>query len=480
MGLTGNINRACKDYQGGISTFYVADWVKYSRTQIVTTGQFLTTFPTTTLYKVEAENVTFNETLSIEGGAEKWEQTFSFDKPKTEVSNELYKLLRKDSRVFYIDRIGNIRVLGLYNGLTSENNNSASEKTSLTGFKITLKGLENNQSYYVDDLKIITGFSYFKIKVDATIADLTPIGQFKINSDTPAGGTLYSIKTSDGQDITGLTDDYTVVFPGGSGIYTIEIFPSWNHFSWDANGGASDAVKILEVMNWGDNLWNTLTVTFRGAVNLQITAPDYPLLRETGNKSVGALFSGCTALTGAGANWEWDMSNIKNTESMFDNCVNFNGDISSWDVSNITVMSFMFRFNSVFNQDISNWNVSNVTNMRNMLEETTIFNQDLSSWDVSNVTNMSNMFTRARAFDQDISGWQITQVTAFGSVFMQGCTLSTANYDALLIGWSTQIPLSYSGSMHFGTSKYTGGGAAEAARNILLTQFASITDGGIA
>ena len=148
MGLTGNINRACKDYQGGISTFYVADWVKYSRTQIVTTGQELTTFPGTTFYKIEAENVTFNETLSLEGGAEKWEQTFSFDKPKTEVSNELYKLLRRDSRIIYIDRIGNRRILGLYNGMTSENNNTASEKTSLSGYRITLTGLEDNQAYF--------------------------------------------------------------------------------------------------------------------------------------------------------------------------------------------------------------------------------------------------------------------------------------------------------------------------------------------
>ena len=148
MGLTGNIERSCKDYMGGIYTFYITDWVKYDRTQIITTGEVLTTFPGTVFYKVEAQNVTFNETSSFEGGAERWEQTFTFDKPKTEVTNELYKLLKQNSRVVYIDRIGNIRILGLWNGVTSTNINEATDKTSLTGYRITLSGSENNQAFY--------------------------------------------------------------------------------------------------------------------------------------------------------------------------------------------------------------------------------------------------------------------------------------------------------------------------------------------
>ena len=44
-----------------------------------------------------------------------------------------------------------------------------------------------------------------------------------------------------------------------------------------------------------------------------------------------------------------------------------------------------------FNQDISSWDVSNVTNMESMFQNN-IFNQNISSWDVSNVTNMNKMF----------------------------------------------------------------------------------------
>jgi hypothetical protein len=50
---------------------------------------------------------------------------------------------------------------------------------------------------------------------------------------------------------------------------------------------------------------------------------------------------------------------------------------------------------------------------------------------------------------------------------MVGVTLSTANYDALLIDWDAQGAMAYSGTVNFGGSKYTSGGAAEAARTSL-------------
>jgi hypothetical protein len=62
--------------------------------------------------------------------------------------------------------------------------------------------------------------------------------------------------------------------------------------------------------------------------------------------------------------------------------------------------------------------------------------------------------------------------------FMVGVTLSTTNYDALLIGWAAQNVLS-NRTVNFGNSQYTAGGAAEAARNTLTTTYGwTISDGG--
>jgi hypothetical protein len=90
---------------------------------------------------------------------------------------------------------------------------------------------------------------------------------------------------------------------------------------------------------------------------------------------------------------------------------------------------------------------------------------------------MAGALRSMSAFDQDISSWDINQVSSF-SLFMFGTTLSTTNYDALLIAWDAQGAMSYSGTVNFGGSTYTLGGAAEAARTSLISKWGGIIDGG--
>ena len=61
----------------------------------------------------------------------------------------------------------------------------------------------------------------------------------------------------------------------------------------------------------------------------------------------------------------------------------------------------------------------------------------MNDWDTSQVTDMSGMFFNANTFNQDIGGWDISSVLDMASMF-QSVTLSTPNYDALLIGWAAQ------------------------------------------
>ena len=133
----------------------------------------------------------------------------------------------------------------------------------------------------------------------------------------------------------------------------------------------------------------------------------------------------------------------------------FNQNIGNWDVSGVILMSSMFRSASAFNQPIGAWNVSNVTGMTNMFNLATAFNQNIGSWNVSNVSNMGSMFASAG--------------------------LSTANYDALLIGWSTisanETSLKPNVPFDAGTSKYCNGATARA--SIISTYGWTITDAGL-
>lgn len=197
----------------------------------------------------------------------------------------------------------------------------------------------------------------------------------------------------------------------------------------------------------------------------------------------------------------WNVSSVTNMSHMFNNASSFNSDLSEWDVSNVTDMSYMFEGAALFDSDLSGWDVSNVTNMNSMFRGATSFNSDLSSWDVSNVTDMYFMFSNNDSFNGDISSWNVSSVTTMGSMFYGATsfdrdlsgwdvsnvtnmsymfyevTLSTANYDAILNGWSElmlQNDVDFSG----GNSKYSS--AAEAARAKIISDFNwTITDGGL-
>ena len=283
----------------------------------------------------------------------------------------------------------------------------------------------------------------------------------------------FSVDWGDGT-IEMITNSYydnsihTYTMPG---IYTIKIMGKLN--GWRFNKGG-DRLKLLEIRQWGNLRLGNLGSYFYGCSNLIITAND--TLDLTGTNSLYWAFNGCGNIDIVENMNDWDMSNVTDMSYMFYEAYNFNQDIGDWDVSNVTEMDHMFGFASDFNQDIGDWDVSSVIDMYCMFMHASAFNQDIGDWDVSSVINMSLMFSSASFFDQDIGDWNVLNVIKMNYMFWF-VTLSTANYDSLLIGWS-QLSLQYDVSFHGGDSKYSSGAAADARQSIIDNYDWSITDGG--
>ena len=318
----------------------------------------------------------------------------------------------------------------------------------------------------------------------------------------PAYTYNYNVTVSTGETFTNQTGDLSITFADRSIVRTLQItglFPATGRYV--VNG---PRLKY-RIINWGSGLWRSLNSAFELAGSLTDFGPTVPNLQLcTSMNRTFASFHFAANIATSNLN-SWDVSNVTSMENCFvlstgnqnldisdwntKNLTNalymfsqsqFNGDITNWDVSSLTNASYMFDRVTLFNQNISSWNTSNVTTFRQMFYNTIgnmIFNQPIGSWNTSSATNMRYMLSGCGSFDQDISNWDINLVTDFTMLLQLG-TLSTTNYDATLISWANQAPLTNK-SISFGGSQYTLGGAAEAARNTLINTYGwTITDGG--
>jgi surface protein len=198
-------------------------------------------------------------------------------------------------------------------------------------------------------------------------------------------------------------------------------------------GGGSGEHKIIDINQWGENSWTSMFGAFTGCENIDVTAQDTP-----------------------------DLSNADNMQFMFAYCTNFDGSTANW-----------------------NWEVSTITNMSRVFQETTfIGNASISNWNTSNVLRMVHMF-KATGFNINIGNWDLSSMLPFQMDGMfEDVTLSTAVYDAILIGWATDSTVPGDGiddipvntGFHGGNSRYC---AAKDAWNTLNTDNSwNIIDGG--
>ena len=110
---------------------------------------------------------------------------------------------------------------------------------------------------------------------------------------------------------------------------------------------------------------------------------------------------------------------------------------------------------------------------------------DVSSLDTSSVTNMTSMFQTCSSLTSivGVEDWAITGLNSTADLtnFLTGGSMTTAQYDNLLVKWEAQSEFPGM-SPSFGASEYTGGGTAAAARAAMLTvgRYNAIYDGGIA
>jgi len=314
-------------------------------------------------------------------------------------------------------------------------------------------------------------------------------------------------------DQTGITGTVTHDF-SAVGTYTIRIRGTFPIIRFNNTG---DKLKITDIVQWGNNPWTSMYKSFYGCENLTITATDAPELANVTNMkymfrnafvlnsninhwnvsnviNMKGLFFSAKVFNQPLNNWTTtnvanmqqmfykayvfnsplfsDVGSVTNMAHMFRDARKFNQDIGAWDVSQVTTMYFMFANAYEFNQNIGGWTTSSLTNMNNIFSSALVFNQNINNWDVSGLTSLNGAFKNAFAFDQPLGQWNVSNVTSMIGM-LEGVTLSTVNYDDLLIGWNA-LTLKPNVNFHGGNSKYCMGKAAR--ENMIANDGWTITD----
>ena len=299
------------------------------------------------------------------------------------------------------------------------------------------------------------------------------IGNWDVSSVTNMGS-MFSRASSFNQDIGNW--DVSSVIDMGHTFYEADSFnqPIGN---WDVSSVIDMGHTFYEADSFNQPIgnWDVSSVESMGSMFFYAISFNQDIGKWDVSSviSMSSMFYEASSFNQSIGNW--NVSSVIDMGHMFYQADSFNQPIGNWDVSSVIIMGSMFDSAISFNQDIGNWDVSSVQNMWLMFFRASSFNQDIGNWDVSNVISMGSMFRIASSFNQDIGNWDVSSVTDMEDMFW-GVTLSTPNYDSLLIGWS-QLTLQDGVTFHGGNSNYSSGAADE--RQFIIDTFGwTIYDGG--
>lgn len=250
---------------------------------------------------------------------------------------------------------------------------------------------------------------------------------------------------------SGSLQTYSHTYSTG-GIYTVTL-----------TGGAGGLViaydtatrdMLTEVVNWGTGMgWTNFNDICRLCPNITALPSNWPIsvrkagTATTGNSDRGA-FEGA-AIGSLTVIRDWDLRSLTQAQEMFNDVGTIGGAVS-WKMPTLREPREMLH-NTTFNQRLDDLDLGQAGDVRSMLAGTTFDNDSPANWDWSSVTNAAGLFP----------------------------TLSTANYDAILIAIADHGAALQSGVLFGASSSTYSAGAAADARTVLTGTYSwSITDGG--
>lgn len=262
--------------------------------------------------------------------------------------------------------------------------------------------------------------------------DLTSENRFTM--PTSGNGYEYTLSLSNGEIFYVTSDIVQVSYSENIGMLTVRIYGDFPRFDFDAP--FVDKEKLATIEQWGNLQLTEANGAFKGCTNLVLNAMDTPDLSQI--QFMDRMFENTSSFVDNGGEINnWNVSTVTSMTGLFEGSA-FNENINDWNVSKVDDFSSMFKNNTSFNQPLNNWNTEKANDLTNMFDGATAFNQPVGMWNTALAQYFDFMFLNASSFDQNLGNWDISN-TDRNSMdgMLTGSAMSTANYDATLIGWAT-------------------------------------------
>ena len=463
-----NYSRAIQDdnSQGGAKQLYVFPYIEISESNITIVDNYLTSFPVSTIYDLNASDITFEESVS-----EFYEQKVSFKLKKLLAADQLKDLAKKDFRIIIKDNNSNHRLLGLYTGLEGKFTKSiGASRSAFNGYNFNFETKEEQTAPFISTSTFSTFFlnniKLFQFQVTTSNTGTSNNDQFSLpltsgftdNIKVYWGDNSTSTITSYNQ--TEVTHTYTA-----AGTYDIKIVGAISA-GWIFNNGG-DCLKMGDIANFGGFSCIAANI-FAGCANMTSIGSDVDFLNQATN--LGAYFSNC-GLTSLPSTLT--LANLTNGYNMFRNN-SLTSLPSGMALANLLIGSNMFGGNSLTS-------LSAVMTLASLTDGSYMFKDNSltvlpSGMTLANMTNGGYMF-RSNSLTDLPSGITFSNLYNGINIFL-GSTINTTRYSQLLIDLEN-LNSNNSFSFHGGNSQYNTSG--QTARNILTAspRNLTITDGGL-
>jgi len=454
--------------QGGANQLYVLPYVEISESNITIADNFLTTFPQSTIYDLNASDISFEESVS-----EFYEQKVSFKLKKLLAADQLKDLAKKDFRIIIKDNNSNYRLLGLYTGLEGKFTKSiGTNRSDFNGYNFNFETKEEQTAPFISTSNFSAFFtnnsSFFEFQVTTSNAGTSNSNQFSLPLTSAFTGNIsvdWGDNTTSG--ITSYNQAETTHTYATAGTFTIKILGGITT-GWYF-GSTGDCLKMGDIANFG-GFSCTLGAAFSGCANMTSIGSDVDFLNQA--TSLGGYFDNC-GLTSLPSTLT--LANLQVGNQMFRGN-SLTALPSGMLLHNLTSGSVMFRGNPLTAGLPAGMVLGNLTNGYYMFADCQLPNLP-TTVTFASVTNGSHVLSNNSLTDLP-SGVTFSNLTN-GTNLLLNNTINTTRYSQLLIDLNN-LNSNNNFSFHGGNSQYNTSG--QTARNILTAspRNLTITDGGLA